>query len=131
MNNEENGLTSKNRSLFPLTADDIVDNALESLDESQARKVTEKVAEEIVRMSVEKRKAEHRSALAQNEMKTLISNANLLDKSVSDYKINSSFETASGVTTVEIQKSGSRNLYLIAFACVLILGVIALYFLFK
>jgi len=38
------------------------------------------------------RKAEYRSDRAQDEMRNLISNANLLDEKVSDYKINSTFE---------------------------------------
>jgi len=42
-------LVPKKRSLFPVSAEDIVDNALQSLDEGQARRVTEKAADEIVR----------------------------------------------------------------------------------
>lgn len=98
-------LTPKKQSLFPLSAEDIVDNALGNLTEAQAHRVTEKAADEIVRLAVEKRKAEYRNAAAQEEMHNLISNANLLDQKVGDYKINSTFETASGTTNVEIRKS--------------------------
>lgn len=105
MSDSEKDLVPKKQSLFPLSAEDIVDNALQNLDETQAWKVTEKAADEIVRIAVEKRKAEHRTALAQDEMRNLIDNANLLDKSVEDFKINSTFETASGTTNVEIRKS--------------------------
>lgn len=105
MENETQKITPKKQSLFPLTPDDIVDNALQNLDEKQARQVTQKAADEIVRLAVEKRKAEYRNSAAQEEMSNLIKNANLLDKSVSDYKINSTFETASGTTNVEIRKS--------------------------
>ena len=38
-------------------------------------------------------------------MQNLIGNANLLDQKVGDYKINSTFQTASGTTNVEIRKS--------------------------
>ncbi len=102
---EKQELVPKKQSLFPLSAEDIVDNALQNLDETQARRVTEKAADEIVRLAVEKRKAEYRNSAAQEEMHNLINNANLLDQRVGDYKINSTFETASGTTNVEIRKS--------------------------
>jgi hypothetical protein len=105
MENEDTEIVPKKQYLFPLTPDDIVDNALQNLDEKQARQVTQKAADEIVRLAIEKRKAEYRNAASQEEMSNLIKNANLLDKSVSDYKINSTFETASGTTNVEIYKS--------------------------
>jgi hypothetical protein len=98
-------LTPKKQSLFPLSAEDIVDNALGNLTEAQAQRVTEKAADEIVRLAVEKRKAEYRNSAAQEEMQNLIGNANLLDQKVGDYKINSTFQTASGTTNVEIRKS--------------------------
>lgn len=109
MSESDKNLIQKKQSLFPLSAEDIVDNALQNLDENQARKVTEKAADEIVRIAVEKRKAEHKTALAQDEMRSLIENANLLDKTVEDFKINSTFETASGTTNVEIRKSKLPN----------------------
>ena len=102
---EKQELVPKKQSLFPLSAEDIVDNALQNLDEMQARRVTEKAADEIVCLAVEKRKAEYRNSAAQEEMHNLINNANLLDQRVGDYKINSTFETASGTTNVEIRKS--------------------------
>src|SRR5687768_7831288 len=105
MEDEKKELVPKKQSLFPLSAEDIVDNALQNLDENQARRVTEKAADEIVRLAVEKRKAEYRNSAAQEEMHNLIDNANLLDRRVGDYKINSTFETASGTTNVEIRKS--------------------------
>ena len=130
MEDENKELVPKKQSLFPLAAEDIVDNALQNLDESQARRVTEKAADEIVRLAVEKRKDEYRNSAAQEEMHNLINNANLLDKSVDEYKINSTFETASGTTQVEIRKSKltTGNLMLIGFgALALILLIIFLF----
>ncbi|HQU86169.1 MAG TPA: hypothetical protein PKY59_23780, partial [Pyrinomonadaceae bacterium] len=109
MEEENQELVPKKQSLFPLSAEDIVDNALQNLDETQARRVTEKAADEIVRLAVEKRKAEYRNNAAQDEMRNLINNAELLDKSVADYKINSTFETASGTTNVEIRKASALS----------------------
>jgi hypothetical protein len=109
MEDEKKELVPKKQTLFPLSAEDIVDNALQNLDETQARRVTEKAADEIVRLAVEKRKAEYRNSAAQEEMHNLINNANLLDQRVGDYKITSTFETASGTTNVEIRKAGKAN----------------------
>jgi len=120
-------LVPKKRSLFPVSAEDIVDNALQSLDEGQARRVTEKAADEIVRLAVEKRKAEYRNSAAQEEMHNLINNANLLDQQVSDYKINSTFETASGTTNVEIKKSAFSTVQIALLAALGVLIIIVAY----
>jgi hypothetical protein len=112
--NENDDLMPQRQSLFPVTADDIVDNALQSLDEQQAKEVTRKAADEVVRIAVEKRKAEYRTQRAQEEMSNLIDNANLLDQKVGDYKINSTFETATGTTSVEIKKSKTNFILIIA-----------------
>ena len=127
MEDENTELVPRKQSLFPLSAEDIVDNALQNLDESQARRVTEKAADEIVRLAVEKRKAEYRNSAAQEEMNNLINNANLLDKQVSDYKINSTFETASGTTNVEIRKSTPVTLYLAVGGGIVVLLLVVLF----
>jgi hypothetical protein len=126
---EKTELVPKKQSLFPITPEDIVDNALQSLNETQARRVTEKAADEIVRLAVEKRKAEYRNTAAQEEMQNLINNANLLDQRVGDYKINSTFETASGTTNVEIRKSAFSASNLILIGGVAVVVLLALYFL--
>ncbi|MEZ5346883.1 MAG: hypothetical protein R2681_15155 [Pyrinomonadaceae bacterium] len=107
---EKNELVPKRQSLFPLTPDDIVDNALQNLDENQARQVTQKAADEVVRIAVEKRRAEHRNSAAREEMRNVVENANILDQRGGQYKINSTFETASGTTNVEIQNSKESSI---------------------
>jgi hypothetical protein len=121
MSDENDDLIPQKQSLFPLTADDIVDNALQSLDEQQAREVTKKAADEVVRIAVEKRKAEYRSDRAQEEMRNLINNANLLNDKVGDYKINSTFETATGTTSVEIKKSKTNTTLVIVGVVLIVL----------
>ena len=56
-------------------------------------------------------------------MQNLISNANLLNERVGDYKINSTFETASGTTNVEIRKSKftPTNVFIIAVGLIVII----------
>ena len=122
-------LVPKKQSLFPISAEDIVDNALQNLDEQQARRVTEKAADEVVRLAVEKRKAEYRNTAAQEEMHNLINSANLLDRQVGDYKINSTFETASGTTNVEIRKSALSQSLIILIVGVVVVALVIGYFL--
>lgn len=129
MENDNENLVPQKKSLFPLSPDDIVDNALQNLDEKQVADVTKKVADEVVRIAVEKRKAEYRNNAAQEEMQNLINNANLLDERVGNYKINSTFETASGTTNVEIRKSKFTPINIIFLAAGLILVILLLMFL--
>src|SRR5688500_8642929 len=128
MEDENKELVPKKQSLFPLSPEDIVDNALQNLDEKQARRVTEKAADEVVRLAVEKRKAEYRNSAAQEEMRNLINNANLLDRRVGDYKITSTFETASGTTNVEIQKSKSASIAVIVAAVGFVIVILLIVF---
>ena len=122
-NDEKKELIPKRQSLFPLTPDDIVDGALQNLDEKQAREVSQKAADEVVKIAVEKRRAEYRSTAARDEMRNVVENANLLDERGGEYKINSTFETASGTTNVEIQNAKSTNF---TPALIFALGFIAL-----
>ena len=114
MADEKEELVQRKQSLFGLSADDVLDNALQNLDERQAADVTKKAAEEVVRIAVEKRRAEHRSDAARGEMRVLVDNANLLDRRGGDYQIDSSFETATGTTKVQIRKSATTRLILAA-----------------
>ncbi|HEV3471480.1 MAG TPA: hypothetical protein VG148_19290 [Pyrinomonadaceae bacterium] len=120
MADEHEELAPQKQSLFKLSADDILDNALENLDERQARDVKRKAADEVVRLAVEKRLAEHRSEAARDEMRALINNANLLDQRGGDYTINSTFETATGTTQVQIRKSRTTALALAALGLLLL-----------
>nr|MBA2731872.1 hypothetical protein [Acidobacteriota bacterium] len=114
------------QSLFDVSADDILDNALRNLDDKQARDVTKKAADEVVRIALEKRMAEHRSDAAQDEMRNLVHNANLLDQRGGDYQINSTFETATGTTQVQIRRSKSMTMIIIASAIGLVLVLLIL-----
>ncbi|HKQ54165.1 MAG TPA: hypothetical protein VJT74_17440 [Pyrinomonadaceae bacterium] len=126
MADEKEELVPQKQSLFDVTPDDILDNALRNLDEKQARDVTKKAAGEVVRLAVEKRLAEHRTEAAQEEMRNLVRNADLLDQRGGDYQINSTFETATGTTQVQITKSKSAGGLLIAAAIALVILVIIL-----
>lgn len=107
------------QTLFPVSADDVLDNALQNLDERQAREVTRKAADEAVRIAAERRRAEQRADAARGEMRNVVENANLLDRRGGDYKISSTFETATGTTSVEINKTRSRSALAVAAAAAL------------
>ena len=62
-------------------------------------------------------------------MRNLIHNANLLDEQAGDFKISSTFETASGTTNVEIRKTPQTIKYLVA-AIGLVILLFALYMIF-
>ena len=128
MADEKEELVQRKQSLFGLSADDVLDNALHNLDERQAADVTKKAAEEVVRIAVEKRRAEHRSDAARDEMRALVDNAILLDRRGGDYQIDSSFETATGTTKVQIRKSRTTTL-VVAAAFVLAALLLAVVFL--
>jgi hypothetical protein len=118
---QKKDLVPRKQSLFDLTADDILDNALQNLDEKQAGEITRKAADEAVKIAIEKRKAQYRSNAAQEEMRDLINNANLLDQRGGDYEIKSTFETATGTTEVQIRKYKTTVVTFIAAAIGLLL----------
>ena len=129
MADENEELVPQKQSLFDVTADDILDNALRNLDEKQARDVTKKAADEVVRLAVEKRLAEHRSEAAQDEMRNLVRNADLLDQRGGDYQINSTFETASGTTQVQIRRSRTTQLLVASALALAVLLLVLIFFL--
>ncbi len=119
MADERDELVPQKQSLFGLSADDVLDNALRNLDERQAADVTKKAAEEALRLAVERRRAEHRADAARGEMRALVENADLLDRRGGDYQIESSFETATGTTKVQIRKSRTTTALVAAAALAL------------
>lgn len=130
MANDREEIAPKEQSLFPLRAEDILDNAFQNLDPHQAKEVSRKAAEEVLKMEVEKRLAEQRGDAAHQEIKNIIASANLLDQTAGDYKINSTFQTASGTTNVEINKGRMNTTVLLAIISGLVILLLALAALF-
>ena len=126
MADENEELAPQKQSLFRLSPDDILDGALENLDERQAGEVKRKAADEVVRLAVEQRRAEHRTEAAREEMRTLVNNANLLDQRGGDYTIRSTFETATGTTEVQIRKSRTTTVIVAAAAALALLLILFL-----
>src|SRR6267142_1761633 len=126
MPDDSEELAPKEQSLFPLRAEDILDNAFQNLDPHQAKEVSRKAAEEVLKMEVEKRLAEQRSGAAHEEIKNIIESAGMLDQAGGDYKINSTFQTASGTTNVEINKGKFNTRLLLAIIAGLIVLLLVL-----
>jgi hypothetical protein len=127
MSDDSQDLVPTGKPLFPLNAEDIIDNAFENLDEKQVREVSKKAAEEALRLEVERRKASQRTDSAQAEIRNVIENANLLDQRGGDYKIDSTFETASGTTSVQITKTKSIALMAVAAVVGILLLLLAIF----
>jgi hypothetical protein len=126
MSDDSEDLVPTGQPLFPLKAEDIIDNAFQNLSPNQAREVSRKAADEALRLEVERRKASLRTDSAQQEIRNVIENANLLDQRGGDYKIDSTFETASGKTSVQITKSKSVRLMAIVAVVGILLVLLAI-----
>jgi len=126
MSDDSEDLVPTGQPLFPLKAEDIIDSAFQNLSPNQAREVSRKAADEALRLEVERRKASLRTDSAQQEIRNVIENANLLDQRGGDYKIDSTFETASGKTSVQITKSKSVTLMAIVAVVGILLVLLAI-----
>ena len=131
MSDDSEDLVPTGQPLFPLKAEDIIDNAFQNLTPNQAREVSKKAADEALRLEVERRKASLRTDSAQQEIRNVIENADLLDQRGGDYKIDSTFETASGTTSVQITKSKSVTLMAIAAVVGILLFILAMVLIFN
>ena len=69
MSDDSEELVPTGQPLFPLKAEDIIDNAFQNLEPRQAREISKKAADEALRLEVERRKASQRTESAQHEIK--------------------------------------------------------------
>lgn len=132
MGEEKQGIVPKTKteSLFRPTAEDIFETAFENLDREQARNVSNKAAEEAVKIVAEKKRSEQKFENAAKDINRFIDNASLMDQAsgVRDYSMNGTFESASGVTNIQVSRQRSKTAIVIA---VVVGLVLLLYFLSK
>ena len=125
MDKEERGLIRKpnTESLFRPTAEELLDNSLENLDEAQARALSKMAAEESVRIAAQKKVSEVKYENARKDIERFIEDANMLDKAsgVRDYKMSGTFEGASGTTNIQVSRQRSKTAIVIAVVVGLIL----------
>lgn len=130
MEEEDKSLVPKTttESLFRPSAEDIFETAFENLDQEQARNVSSQAAEEAMRLVAEKKRAEQKFNSATRDIDRFIENANMMDQAsgVRDYNMSGAFESASGVTNIQVSRQRSKTAIVIA---VVIGLVLLLYFL--
>jgi hypothetical protein len=119
---------SKTESLFRPTAEDIFDTAFDNLDREQASNVSNKAAEEAIRIVAEKKRSEQKFDNAKKDIGRFIENANEMDRAsgVRDYSMSGAFESASGTTNIQVSRQRSKTAIVIA---VVVGLVLLLYFL--
>ena len=132
MANDENSETDlvrqNNAGLFKPTADDIFDDVFSNLDEDQARQVKQKAAQEAMRLVAEKKRGEIKYENAAKDIANFVLNADLMDQRKTDYQMSGQFESASGVTKIQVGRNWSQTI-VIGVVIALVLIAVAVYLL--
>lgn len=129
-NDDGTDLVKPNQSgLFKPTAEDIFDDVFSNLDEDQAQQVKSRAAEEAMRIIAEKKRGEVKYENASRDLANFVHNADLMEERKKDYQMTGQFESASGVTKIQVGRNWSTTL--IAGAAVAILLIMILLYVFK
>jgi hypothetical protein len=118
----ENEKPSSSRSLFKPRASDIMDNALENLDQNQVRQISQEAVREAIRIESTKRMADIKVEQSQRDMDTFIQTADRMERRGHDYRMSGNYESASGTTSIEVSKRKSATLITVA----IVLAIVAL-----
>lgn len=112
--------------LFKPNAEDIFDDVFSGLDAEQAAQVKAKAAEEAMRLVAEKKRSEIKFTNAARDIENFVNNADLMEQRKKDYEMSAEFESASGVTKIQVGRNWSKTL-IAGGAVVVLLLVIVLY----
>ena len=127
-NDETHLVRQNNTGLFKPTADDIFDDVFTNLDEDQARQVKAKAAQEAMRIVAEKKRGEIKYENAAKDIANFVANADLMDQRKTDYQMSGQFESASGMTKIQVGRNWSQTI-VIAVVIGLVLVAVAIYLL--
>ncbi|HKG59934.1 MAG TPA: hypothetical protein VKB05_09245 [Pyrinomonadaceae bacterium] len=127
-NNETDLVRQNNSGLFKPTAADIFDDVFSNLAEDQARQVKAKAAQEAMRLVAEKKRGEIKYENAAKDIANFVANADLMDQRKTDYQMSGQFESASGLTKIQVGRNWSRTI-VIAVVIGLVLLAVAIYLL--
>jgi hypothetical protein len=116
----ENEEPSSGRSLFKPRAGDILDNALENLDQTQVRQISQEAVREAIRVEVERKMAGIKVEQAQQDMEIFIQTADRMERRGHDYKMSANYQTASGTTSIEVSKKISTTIIVVAVALAIV-----------
>ena len=125
-NDETHLVRQNNTGLFKPTADDIFDDVFTNLDEDQARQVKAKAAQEAMRIVAEKKRGEIKYENAAKDIANFVANADLMDQRKTDYQMSGQFESASGMTKIQVGRNWSQTI-VIAVVIGLVLVAVAIY----
>lgn len=129
-NNNGTDLIKQNQGgLFRPSAEDIFDDVLSNLDEEQARQVKAKAAQEAMRIIAEKKRGEVKFENASKDIANFVHNADLMEERKKDYQMSGQFESASGVTKIQVGRNWSTTV--VAGAAVAILLLVIVLYVFK
>jgi hypothetical protein len=118
----EDEKVSSNRSLFKPRAGDIMDSALENLDQNQVRQISQEAVREAIRIETTKRMADLKVEQSQQDMDIFIQTADRMERRGHDYTMSGQYESASGTTSIEVSKKKSTTVIVIA----VVLAIVAL-----
>lgn len=118
-----------NTGLFKPSPEDIFDDVFSELDHDQARKVKAKAAEESMRLVAEKKRGEIKYGNASRDIANFVHNADLMDQRKKDYQMTGQFESASGMTNIQVGRNWTTTI--IAGAVVGILLIMIAVYVFR
>ncbi len=110
--------------LFKPTADDIFDDVFTDLDENQARQVKARAAEEAMRIVAEKKRGEVKFQNASRDIANFVHNADLMEERKKDYQMSGQFESASGVTKIQVGRNWTTTVIVGTVGAVVLLLIV-------
>ena len=109
-NNGTDLVKQNNSGLFKPTAEDLFEDVFSDLDHDEANKVKASAAEEAMRIIAEKKRGEVKYENASRDIANFVHNADLMEERKKDYQMSGQFESASGVTKIQVGRNWSNNM---------------------
>lgn len=107
MDEKDDKIMPKPQSLFRPTPEDVLNNALENLDQKEAKEINKQAAQEFLKLAVSSKEKSQKVDNAKQDIGNLIDNATKLDRlNTKEYTIQGTYEGASGSTSIYV-KGGS------------------------
>ncbi|HKR22754.1 MAG TPA: hypothetical protein VJS17_09175, partial [Pyrinomonadaceae bacterium] len=110
--------------LFKPTADDIFDDVFTDLDQDQARHIKATAAEEAMRIVAEKKRGEVKFQNASRDIANFVHNADLMEERKKDYQMTGEFESASGVTKIQVGRNWTTTVIAGTIAAILLILIV-------
>lgn len=129
-NDDSTDLVKQNQTgLFKPRAEDIFDDVFTDLDQDQARQVKARAADEAMRIIAEKKRGEVKFENASRDIANFVHNADLMEERKKDYQMSGQFESASGVTKIQVGRNWTTTVVAGSIAAIVLLVI--LFYVFK